>query len=108
MRTINRLVIPGFYGSTDIDEITGVHIDENYINISWEHRTFQNCNSQCLMKGDYVPDFIKNATGDDYQPSHALSESDFEQYKKSLQKLIKINIIDPLLVDRIVYKNEQK
>lgn len=96
MRVIDFLVIPGFYGSTNIDDITSVDIKENYISINWVDKSGRVYNSQCLMKGDHIPDFIKTATGDDYQPSHPLSVSDFEKYKKVLQGLIKINVIDPL------------
>lgn len=90
MKELKFLVIPGFSDEgISMDEITQVDIKENYIFIRWENRTYGIVQTQCLLKGDYIPDFIsenKDTHGDSYQLSHALTESDFEKYKAVLKE----------------------
>jgi len=98
MKEINFLVIPGWIGKTNIDDITFIEIKESYIMIHCESKTYGWSSIQCLLKGKSMPEFISKKVPDyEYQqPYHSLSESDFEKYKAVLQKLIKVNIIDPL------------
>ncbi len=96
MRQIDFLVIPGILGSINIDDITYVRINEECICIDWKDPAGGMCDCKYLLKGNYMPDFILNAAADDYFPFHILTDDEFKKYMGILQKIIKINVIDPL------------
>lgn len=91
------LVIPGFYGSTDIREISSVHTDENVIHISFGRDSLPW--EVLLLRGDFIPEIIIDAKKYpmEYQPPYrSLSEGDFKKYKKRIEELIQVEVIDPL------------
>lgn len=100
MKEFKRLVIPGYYGSIDIDEIFNVKIQDKSLIIFWMSSGM--FNSQYILKGDCIPEDLRRdiELEEEYSSYVSLSESDFEKYKKVLQKLFKTTVIDPLKEER--------
>lgn len=93
MKILDFLEIPGITEPIRLDDITWVGIWEKRIVIHWDDGV-PDC--MHLLRMSFTPDLILNATEDDHYPFLHLTESDFEKYAVALNKLIKINVIDPL------------